>query len=181
MKQEDKAPLLKLETNQRSTGHPSIRLTPTMISARASTAAEKGTGLFSAGFTREATCWSRKWMGRLPNCKATGLEGKYRKCRAWASLLASGGEAGAQIVALQAKLKAWDAQLDQLQMQGNNLNSLAPTIVHWSGRRRFRSQLSNLPPRWRIPNRRSARACKAPTSSGCRCRRLLQGLVKVTN
>ena len=34
-----------------------------------------------------------------------------------------------QIAALQAKLKAWDAQLDQLQMQATNLNTLAPAIA----------------------------------------------------
>ncbi len=35
----------------------------------------------------------------------------------------------AQTAALQAKLKAWEAQLVQLQMQATNLNSLAPTIA----------------------------------------------------
>ena len=35
----------------------------------------------------------------------------------------------AQIAALQARLKAWGAQLDRLQMQATNLNSLAPAIA----------------------------------------------------
>lgn len=35
----------------------------------------------------------------------------------------------AQIAALQARLKAWGAQLDQLQMHATNLNSLAPAIA----------------------------------------------------
>ncbi len=35
----------------------------------------------------------------------------------------------AQVATLQAKLQAWNAQLDQLQMQATNLNNLAPTIA----------------------------------------------------
>jgi len=35
-----------------------------------------------------------------------------------------------QIAALQARLKAWNAQLDQLQVQATNLNSLAPAIAN---------------------------------------------------
>ncbi len=34
----------------------------------------------------------------------------------------------AQVASLQAKIKAWGAQLDQLLMQATNLNNLAPTI-----------------------------------------------------
>ncbi len=48
----------------------------------------------------------------------------------------SGGSSGgdletqtAQVTALQAKIKVWDEQLDQLQMEATNLNSVAPVIA----------------------------------------------------
>jgi polysaccharide biosynthesis transport protein len=41
----------------------------------------------------------------------------------------------AQMATLRARLKAWDAQLDQLQTQATNLNTLAPTIAQLEQRR----------------------------------------------
>jgi uncharacterized protein involved in exopolysaccharide biosynthesis/Mrp family chromosome partitioning ATPase len=66
------------------------------------------------------------------------LEKKYPQIAdSVTDLPASGGGSvtPAQMAALQARLKAWDAQLDQLQTQATNLNTLAPTIAQLEQRR----------------------------------------------
>jgi succinoglycan biosynthesis transport protein ExoP len=60
------------------------------------------------------------------------LEKKYPQIAdSVTDLPASGGASvtPAQMAALQARLKAWDVQLDQLQTQATNLNTLAPNIA----------------------------------------------------
>jgi polysaccharide biosynthesis transport protein len=66
------------------------------------------------------------------------LEKKYPQIAdSVTDLPASGGMSvtPAQMATLQARLKAWDAQLDQLQTQATNLNTLAPTIAQLEQRR----------------------------------------------
>jgi succinoglycan biosynthesis transport protein ExoP len=66
------------------------------------------------------------------------LEKKYPQIAdSVTDLPASGGGSvtPAQMAALQARLKAWDAQLDQLQTQATNLNTLAPTIAQLEQKR----------------------------------------------
>jgi succinoglycan biosynthesis transport protein ExoP len=68
------------------------------------------------------------------------LEKKYPQITGLATVsTAAGGQSGtsavdlraqmAEVATLQAKLKLWNGQLDQLQMQATNLNALAPTIA----------------------------------------------------
>jgi uncharacterized protein involved in exopolysaccharide biosynthesis/Mrp family chromosome partitioning ATPase len=70
----------------------------------------------------------------------TSLEKKYPQIAGFQSAAPAAGEQSAtpvedlrvqtaRIAALHAKLKAWDAQLDQLQIQATNLNRLAPAIA----------------------------------------------------
>jgi uncharacterized protein involved in exopolysaccharide biosynthesis/Mrp family chromosome partitioning ATPase len=82
-----------------------------------------------------------------------GLEKKYPQMAGLSAVSpAPGGSAAApvldvrtqmsQIAALQAKIKVWNTQLDQLQTQATNLNNLAPTIETLEGAKA--SQLANL-------------------------------------
>lgn len=67
------------------------------------------------------------------------LEKKYPQIAGLAAVSPGSNDSGAapiadvktqiqQMAALQAKIKAWSAQLDQLQMQATNINNLAPAI-----------------------------------------------------
>ena len=132
MKQEDKAPLLKLETTNAQPAIPSDQIDGyNDICARLNLLRKKEQDYLVQGFTRSNVLVQEVDGQIADTVKAKArLEEKYPQIAGLGiASLASGGQAGAQIVALQAKLKAWDAQLDQLQMQATNLNSLAPTIV----------------------------------------------------
>jgi uncharacterized protein involved in exopolysaccharide biosynthesis/Mrp family chromosome partitioning ATPase len=132
MKQVDKAPLLKLETTNAQPAIPSDQIDAyNDICARLNLLRKKEQDYLVQGFTRSNVLVQEVDGQIADTVKAkASLEGKYPQIAGLGiASLASGGQAGAQIAALQAKLKAWDAQLDQLQMQTTNLNSLAPTIV----------------------------------------------------
>ncbi len=122
-------------------------------------------------------------MGRSPTRKRPRQTSKknIRKSPAWGPLRRrrAGSPAtpavdlqaqAAQIAALQAKLKAWDAQLNQLQTQATNLNSLAPIIAQLEQVKAI--QQANFKfclKAWRSPTstRRSTPA-RPPTSRRCR-------------
>jgi uncharacterized protein involved in exopolysaccharide biosynthesis/Mrp family chromosome partitioning ATPase len=132
MKQVDKTPLLKLETTNVQPAIPSDQIDAyNDICARLNLLRKKEQDYLVQGFTR-SNVLVQELDGQIADtvkAKAS-LEEKYPQIAGLGiASLASGGQAGSQIAALQAKLKAWDAQLDQLQMQATNLNSLAPTIV----------------------------------------------------
>jgi len=143
MKQVDKAPPLKLETTNEPPAIPSDQIEAyNDIRTRLNLLRKKEQDyLVVQGFTVSNALVREMDRQIADTVKAkTSLEGKYPQIASLgAALLASGGQTGAlagdlrtqvaQIAALQAKLKAWDAQLDKLQMQATNLNSLVPTIA----------------------------------------------------
>jgi uncharacterized protein involved in exopolysaccharide biosynthesis/Mrp family chromosome partitioning ATPase len=143
MKQVDKAPPLKLGTTNAQPAIPSDQIDAyNDICARLNLLRKKERDyLVLQGFT-VSNALVQEVDGQIADtvkAKAS-LEEKYPQIAGVAATsLASGEQAGAsdvdlrtqvaQVATLQAKLKAWDAQLDQLQMQATNLNSLAPTIA----------------------------------------------------
>ncbi|MGD0348751.1 MAG: Wzz/FepE/Etk N-terminal domain-containing protein [Verrucomicrobiota bacterium] len=143
MKPVDKAPPLKVETTNAQPAIPSDQIDAySDICTRLNRLRKKEQDyLVLQGFT-VSNALVREVDGQIADtvkAKAS-LEGKYPQIAGMAATSpASGGQADAsavdlrtqvaQVAALQAKLKAWDAQLDQLQMQTTNLNSLAPTIA----------------------------------------------------
>jgi Mrp family chromosome partitioning ATPase len=133
MKQVDKAPLLKLETTNAQPAIPSDQMDAYRdICARLNLLRKKEQDyLVVQGFTVSNVLVQEVDGQIAETVKAkAGLEEKYSQIAGLGiASLASGGLTGAQIAALQAKLKIWDAQLDQLQTQATNLNNLAPPIV----------------------------------------------------
>jgi polysaccharide biosynthesis transport protein len=142
MKPVDKTPPLKLETTNAQPAIPSDQIDAyNNICARLNLLRKKEQDYLVQGFTLRNVLVQEVDGQIADTVKAkASLEGKYPQITdLGVASPALGGQAGAsavdrrtqvaQIAALQAKLKAWDAQLDQLQMQATNLNSLAPTMA----------------------------------------------------
>jgi len=144
----DKAPPPKLETTNAQPVIPPDQIDAyNDICARLSLLRKKEQDYLVQGFT-VSNVLVQGVHGQIADTVKTkiSLEGKYPQIASLSvASLVSGGHAGAsatdlqmqvaQVAALQAKLKTWDAQLDQLQMQATNLNSLAPTIAQLEQRK----------------------------------------------
>ncbi|MDE3067229.1 MAG: AAA family ATPase [Verrucomicrobiota bacterium] len=111
------------------------------LCARLDLLRKKEQGYFAQGFTTNNVLIAEV-DGQISGLEKTkiNLEKKYPQLSGMN--VAAGGSNGsasasgaglqgqvAQVAALQARIKAWDAQLDQLQTQATNLNNIAPTIA----------------------------------------------------
>ena len=138
MKQTDSVSPAKLEsTNAQLVVPPDQIASYNDICSRLDLLRVKGQDYLVQGFTRSNTL-VQAMNGQIAEMeKAKGdLETKYPQIAGLRTASPTlGGQAAdmltraAQIAALQAKLSAWDGQLDQLQMQATNLNTLAPQIA----------------------------------------------------
>lgn len=117
------------------------------LCARLDLLRKKEQGYWTQGYTRSNALIQEVDGLIADTVKAkSGLEQKYPQIVGMGTVSpASGGPSATppvdvraqigQVASLQAKLKAWGAQLDQLQMQATNLNNLAPTIVQLEQRK----------------------------------------------
>jgi uncharacterized protein involved in exopolysaccharide biosynthesis/Mrp family chromosome partitioning ATPase len=135
----DKAPSANLENTNAQPVIPSDQMDAyNDICVRLDLFRKKEQAYFMQGFTRTNVLVQEVDGQIADTVKAkAGLEEKYPQIASLGiAVPASGGQAGAptmdprtQVAALQAKLNTWEQQLDQLQMEATNLNTLALTIA----------------------------------------------------